>query len=58
MGARVASRRGASVDFNVGMDIGSMTSAKIKSRDGSYDGSVDGATHVVLALNLLGHFWM
>ena len=58
VGARVASQHGASVDFNVGMDIGSITSAKIKSGDGSYDGSVDGATHVVLALNLLGHFWM
>lgn len=50
-------RRRLTLDLNLGMDIGSMSHAKLRAGDVSYDGPIDKApTHVVVALSLISHF--
>jgi hypothetical protein len=49
-------RRSTTLDLNVGMDIGSITSEDVHTADLSYSGKVDGATHVVVALPAIMHF--
>ena len=49
-------RRSTTLDLNLGVDVGSITSAEVHAAGRSYSGKVDGATHVVLALSAIMHF--
>lgn len=49
-------RRSTTLDLNLGLDIGSITSEEVRAADLSYSGKVNGATHVVLALSAIMHF--
>ena len=49
-------RRSTTFDLNLGVDVGSITSAEVHAAGRSYSGKVDGATHVVLALSAIMHF--
>jgi hypothetical protein len=47
----------ATADINLGMDIGTMETAKLSSASARASGAVEGApTHVVLALSIIAHF--
>ena len=49
-------RRSTTLDLNLGVDVGSITSAEVHAAGRSYSGKVDGAMHVVLALSAIMHF--
>lgn len=49
-------RRATAVDINLGVDLGSITSAEVHTGGETYSGSVDGTTHLVLALSVISHF--
>lgn len=49
-------RRSTTLDLNLGVDVGSITSAEVHAAGRSYSGKVNGAMHVVLALSAIMHF--